>query len=1158
MNREEYFQHIETSIKQTLEVSKFDNYKKQMFAWRIGARFNRSYEEDYLWRRALYLSTNSCRLLKYNTLNKTAIKALKTSAEIYEYLSEISEEFDRDYCYILSALCYDISGYQANALCMMQILLKENNKLYAVDSGDREINTNLNDENYILYHIQQILLKHIPTVFFSKKRSSYGIESNLCEDYLGVFLFDKAVYGLYEHILKGYDSSFSTDIYEAYKYYLLKGNVFISHLLHLLSCRFGKYQERSIWNVINPENQSNSIIWTKYIRLLTNDLYTKFHIKKPKNRKSIFEFWISQLRAVEQGVLKSDDSFVIQMPTSAGKTFIAEIAILEGLIKFPTKKCIYIAPFRALTNEKESELSKNLSKLGYTVSSLSGAYEVDEFQNFILETTDVLIATPEKLDLLYRMQIDYFKEVSLLVVDEGHIIGGSNERAALLEFLIIRLKIKVKKLKILFISAVMPAINGKEFSLWVSNKDNNIIESPIYIDDTVWQPTRKLVGKFKWVNKTTSQITYPEENLAENKNRARVIPFITNLIQRKKIGNRLYPQNIKHKGQTAVALAYELSKSGSTLIFCPKPNLVIKIADAFLTLKESFDKEGTPPLSYFIENKSSVSYYTAVKWLGKKSTVARCIKFGVGVHYGDLPRPVRKAVENDYRNGSLRILISTNTIGQGLNFPIKNLIIHSLDIDARIDLKIKVGEFWNIIGRAGRAGKETEGQIIFLVLSSTDEEKFTTYTNKNNIERIYSIFSLMIRLRLKSTTYSKSDFISDLEELSEPFILSLLTEEMVESEDEKLIERIIDNSLFKIQVADISPIRKGFKKIVKNIRQSIPEQQRLDAFATNGFNLKSNCSLEIYIENNIENLKIIIEKDDHQTLLLEILKSLDDMDINEVQFDEKLEKLNGVISSIYEFLIAWIEGVDINILYNLWKKTVHKDLESKAKMFVFLSQGITFKIPWGITAFMTILVFKLQMKLEDLPSNIQSLSSYVKCGLNDKIACLALSLGLKSRELSKFVSNKNPFSDSHQSFVTWLSNLTISEINSWKINNVEKEDVIDLALKFNTKKFKTKIPKELSFWIKGTFFLTSSRANSLKAKVGDLISYERDIDNQFDPFAIKLFLDGNGFLGFIPRELAKPLSIEIDLNEKKYAITIIKVVENGSLNNIKVALITIS
>lgn len=175
------------------------------------------------------------------------------------------------------------------------------------------------------------------------------------------------------------------------------------------------------------------------------------------------------------------------MPTSTGKTFIAELAIIDYLVKYPDKKCLYIAPFRSLTYEIENNLSKELSKIGYTVSTLSGSYEVDQYQDFIINETDVLIATPEKIDLLLRLNPDFFNEVSMLVVDEGHIIGDINERSNLLEFLIMRLKKNINDLRILFISAVMPEQNAKEFSEWLSSNKNNTIFSPKYIDDKVWQ-----------------------------------------------------------------------------------------------------------------------------------------------------------------------------------------------------------------------------------------------------------------------------------------------------------------------------------------------------------------------------------------------------------------------------------------------------------------------------------------------------------------------------------------------------------------------------------------------------------------------------------------------------------------------------------------------
>ena len=1146
MNRIDYFNKIETSLEKKLSDSNFNNNIKQIFAWRVGARFARTYDETYIWSKALYLSSNSCKLLQYDRNNNTALKALKQSAEIYEYLSEIAEQYDKDFCYILSALCYDISGYQANALCMVSNLLNKTNELYSINEDEKDLNTDFGDENYILFHIQKILLKQIPFAYLKQKRSNFK-EGN-CEDLMGITLFEVAVFGLYEHILKGSENTFLIDIQEAYYYYLQKGNVFISHLLQLLSSRFTKYSERSIWKNINPSKHSQSNVWAKYIKLLATDAYEKNKIKILQNRRSTFEFWISQLRAIEQGVVESNESFIIQMPTSAGKTFIAELAILENLTKFPTKKCIYVAPFRALTNEKETELNYNLSKLGYSISSLSGDYEIDEFQNYILNSTDVLIATPEKLDLLFRLQKEYFSKVSLLIIDEGHIIGDISERSALLEFLIIRLKMFLPILKILFISAVMPDSNGVHFSSWLSGKDDNIIKSPIYLDRKVWEPTRKLIGKFSWyTNQDGGEIKYPFINYLENNNHK--VPFIPNLIKKQKYGRKFFPKK-ENKGQTAIALAYKLSEQGATLIFASRPDWAINIGDGFNTFIEILTETNTEILNYFNENLSSNSYYTAKKWLGENHTITNCLKRGVGIHYGDLPDAVRKSIESDFKSGRLRILISTNTIGQGLNFPIKNLIIHSLDINPKKKQSVSIRDFWNIIGRAGRAGKETEGQIVFLNLKLSDEEKFTKYTNIDKIDKVESLFTLLVNLRI-SNNLTGSDFDQILAQWSEPFLMNILIEEVVETDDQNLIERIINCSLFKIQSTDNgkATLKQGLLNIAGNIRKEIQKKDQLQAFASNGFNLNSNKIIEEYVSNHLEEITQIIANDSYKELLIKILELFNNTEIREIQFDSKIVELNGKASTVSDFILHWIEGKDIEEISNLWSNAVPPELADRSKMFVFFSQALNFKYPWGITAFLIVAAYKLGITIDKLPTNIRSLSSFLKNGLDNTMACFALTLGIRSRELAKFLVDNYDGNMNYENFINWLSNLTLEEIKIWDLDKIEKENIIEVALKCSTKKSIKDINSEFNFTIRGTYFSEEAKFNSVNAKIGDNLDYTRDYENETDPFAIKI-LKENKFLGYIPRELAQSIAIELDIFESTFEIIVSNIEELKNYNQI--------
>ncbi len=708
----EYLEYIENNITSILNNSDFKRYKKQLIAWKLEVIFDRDYNENFLYNQILYLSTKSCILLQQGYKIELAINALIESAEILEYLGEVSEKYDKEYCILLSSLCYDIAGYQANATTLIKKL--EN---YSFTEEDVDISL----DNYILEHIQLILLKNI---FKARNRINPSLE----EYDIGIKMFNQSISSFYEHVLNGTTTNFLNELTDSYRYYLNSFNQYISFLLILLKTRLILFTKRSLWkNVYIEENP----ILKKYIKLLAYDYYDKNKIKNEDKRLSIFELWTSQLRAIENGLISEDKNFVVQMPTSAGKTFIAEISILNSLIKKPDKKCIYVAPFRALTTEKEIELKKYLSKLGYNVSSLSGNYELDDFQNLIIEESDVLVATPEKIDLLMRITPDYFNNVSLMVIDEGHIIGDISPRASLLEFLVARLRIKVESLKLLFISAVMPIENANDYSIWLNNDSESVLRSlkfPNSPANEEWEPTRKLIGKHIWTGQTGNKRGNIEFNIQSGTSGQQSTSFVNSIISQERYGRNIFPRT-NNNYEISASLAHKLSTKGNTLIFSAKIDETISLGDAFLRYFQLVDNEQEP--FYFRISEDKESYHYSKIWLGEEHTITKCIKYGIGIHHGSLPEQIRTSVENDFRNNNLRVLIATNTVGQGLNFPIKNLIIHNtlyfVDRDTFEDVKISVRDFWNIVGRAGRAGKETEGTVVFMIHRDRDRNRFSEY-----------------------------------------------------------------------------------------------------------------------------------------------------------------------------------------------------------------------------------------------------------------------------------------------------------------------------------------------------------------------------------------------------------------------------------------------
>lgn len=1139
MNKEEYLIELKSDIDTLLGENKLNNYKSQAFAWKLKARFKRTFDVTYLWNRALFLATNSCILLQNDTDKKTAIKGLYESAEIYEYLSElpeVSDLYDNEYLHVLSALCYDLSGYQANAFCVANKVSE-----YKLESTDGDINLVI--DNILIEQIRLILLKKIPLAY-------HKLNTEISEQDAGYLLLKKGLGKWYQYILKLSESDFLVDIEYSYKYFLHSKNTYLSHLLFLLKTRIQLYSNRSIWDNLKSNNHiANSTQWKKYIKLLAYDYYTKNSIKEVEDRKSIFEFWISQIRAIEKGLIELDENFVVQMPTSAGKTFIAELSILKYLISYPNKKCIYVAPFRALTNEKEEELSRYFSKIGFSVSLLSGSYEIDEFQDVILSETDLLIATPEKIDMLLRLNPDFFNEVSFVVIDEGHIIGDISTRATLLEFLIIRLRIKIPDLKTLFISAVMPPKNADEYSLWLSKKANNVIRSLKFSDSNTseeWEPTRKLIGRFVW-DGDNGKIIFSNLNTEDEKTKKIQEAFIPYFLKENQFGDRYLSKNAQNKYnklETTAALAYKYSFEGNTLVFCAQPRQTKWIYNRFKQIFNLEPQENIP--EWFSSNENKASFYYAKKWYGANHYIAQAIKNGVGIHFGDMPEQVRYSVENDYRNGALKVLLSSNTIGQGLNFPIKNLLFYSIQIGSNNYIDYR--DFWNIVGRAGRAGKETEGQIVFIIGSSNDASLFEKYIDKNNIEDADSLILKIVNILETRINYSDESFFSDLSILSESYLLDLLSEEIIGTEYEEIIEEIIENSLFKVQIdnrgLDIEPIKNGFKKIFKSFEEDSSIEQ-LSKYKITGFSYSSNKLFDDFIKNNIEYLKELVAEDDYLGVIQLFLKLISENEIHELK-ENKLDALRFKPTEYYEIIERWIDGTPIIELIEFWKENKNTDVDS---LHIFISKALYYLYPWGFSSFLILLAYQLDIEFKDLPENIKNLSSYVKFGLNNPTSCLARSLGIKSRQVSLFLHKQSDYLDGHN-FIRWISNLTNEEIDSFNISVFEKDNLKDIALKLTPNSYRTAIT-EFDFRIKGTYYNPSWSLSSLDIEVGETLDYQRDENNQFDPYAI-IIKKNDKELGYIPREYSKLIASEIDIEDSKYPIIVNSITSKENYNEINV------
>lgn len=233
-------------------------------------------------------------------------------------------------------------------------------------------------------------------------------------------------------------------------------------------------------------------------------------------------------------------------------------------------------------------------------------------------------------------------------------------------------------------------------------------------------------------------------------------------------------------------------------------------------------------------------------------------------------------------------------------------------------------------------------------------------------------------------------------------------------------------------------------------------------------------------------------------------------------------------------------------MINDWNNTLDSDI---SKFHILLSQGLYYLFPWGMATFLTLIAYEMRCNYKDLPDAIKSIPSYFKYGQNNFTACLARSLGIKSRDVAAMLFEKSNYL-SKVDFIRWLSNLSYDEISSFHVNKFDIDNITDVALRI-TPSTSSLFMQEYVFELKGTIYNPDWSIESKKIKPNDFLVYRRDDKNPHDPFAI-VILHENNPVGYIPRDYAKKLSAEIDIEEKSYIINVARIDPSDSYNRITV------
>lgn len=1041
-------------------------------------------------------------------------KAAHQIALTWESLAKLKEKTKENTALMNAAICYELAGYQANAACLAKEVDRE---LYEIDTPKIfDLASKFVQRRFLqLICLSERLMKE-PKIVGSFQD---GILEAIAIATAGKGFTDASLF-----LLNGKERALGQAkqyLSEAEKALALLGMREEANLVRGVSSLLPVITENSIWNVLASIVEDNPK-WKRYLKLLARGPG-----KNIFNTASICELWPSQLYALEKGLLDLNSSKIIKMPTSSGKTRIAELSIVHTLVTEPGSKCVYIAPYRALVYELEQAFLHLFGDLGFNVSSIIGTYETDDFADLLTKDADILVLTPERLDLLQRAQPEFLDNVRLFVMDEGQIVQDQ-QRGAKFELLLTRLKRRLPKARFLFLSAVVPHETLEDFAKWFNvNPEGNVIT-------TDWRPSIQRVAKFEWED-TRGVIKYsPEEDIPL------LHEFVPGIIKQNiyrfeneitgRMNTKRFPE--KTKAHTAAELAYRFAELGPVLVFCSQSNYAVAVAKALETRLDLARKTNRDVPIYFLNGSSTHSYACASEWLGTDHLVTGFFKKGIAIHYGRLPSILKQSIEKDFRNRKFRILIATNTLAQGVNLPIKTVVVHGCRRYSgknRFE-RIPAMDYWNIAGRAGRAGRETEGTIIHIIMTNLDNQDYYYYLmRRRNVEPLRSALFKM----LQDLVHERVDEEVIRDNLDAE-TLALLVEEKTDALSEERMRSILKDTLVQQQAIredlPIEKILKVFQNSAEEIKKRIPDTSYWPVFSSTGLRSNSCEILRKYVQMNkekIENLLVNSSSRDLTYFIEVVLEACGSI--------PEMQSKRSFGGSYNELLERWLSGTNINYIVNEFG-VQSPSFEELAKL---IEDYFTYLLPWGISALIRIAVKELELEKEQLSDFTVFFPSMVKFGVPIPVATWAFSLGIPFRKNAIDIATKylvqtdNP---TFEDFREWVGKLNHEELKEeFGFEGVILEGISRaLSMSSSNRLLRTYssceeiLPYETD--IKGIAYDNRTIVAS-QARVDQSVDLIRDYDNTLDHNAIKVQLFGKD-LGYLERYLAQLLAPDIDCGLK--------------------------
>lgn len=378
----------------------------------------------------------------------------------------------------------------------------------------------------------------------------------------------------------------------------------------------------------------------------------------------------------------------ISAPTSAGKSFVILLKIVDRLIKEDID-VVYIVPTLSLLNQVTEDFNQELKKVGVSDYWISNSFD-DEGDN----CKHIYVLTQEKAIAAFSDFQKAFSKKLILVVDEiqniERIKEEMDERSKILFDTLTEFRYKDNVEQIIISGPRIEKIDEVGEGIFgVDTKDITTSISPV-LNLTY---SIKRIGQKYYFKQYCALTEYPLEKEIEN---AEMI---------KEYGKKTYSEQYLTYLNDFIG---NVGKENQNIIFAPTVNGARKIAIAIQGDKSDTEEE-------------LIQYYKDT--IHSNYALCNVMEKGVAFHHGKLPMHVRRTLEKAISEKKIKNVVCTTTLLQGVNLPAQNVFIRNphLYMQKRPNsAELTSYEMANLRGRAGRLLKDFIGRTYVM-----DEDEFS-------------------------------------------------------------------------------------------------------------------------------------------------------------------------------------------------------------------------------------------------------------------------------------------------------------------------------------------------------------------------------------------------------------------------------------------------